>query len=227
MISLEQMRGARGLLNWSQIDLAQHAGISVTAMNNIDRGLAAPRVKTLDEIRKVFERNGIEFTEGNGVRFRRDVFRVETFEGPRGFAAYLDDLLRTQIAQGGESIHHSFHEPQFLKKSRMLLFDFYQAFTQHRLKERVLIREGVTERYGPSSTSQYRWCAKELFSRIGYSVYGNKYCIFLPNRIVVIENPDIADAYRKQFDANWKSATKVPAKESLYEQDLKLGKSAE
>jgi transcriptional regulator with XRE-family HTH domain len=221
MISLEQMRGARGLLNWSQVELARHAGISVTAMNNIDRGLSAPRLKTLQHIRKVFENNGIEFTEGNGVRFRKDVFKIETFEGPQGYAAYLDDLLQTQIAKGGEALHHSFEDPQFVKKHRKAHFDFYQAYTRHKLKERVLVCEGTTGRYAPPSTSQYRWCQKELFGRIGYSVYGDKYCIFLPNRIVVIENADIAEAYRKQFDANWKTAMKMPSAESGYEQDLR------
>jgi transcriptional regulator with XRE-family HTH domain len=221
MISLEQMRAARGLMNWSQADLAKFAGISTTAMNNIDRGLSKPRLSTLEDIRKVFESHGIEFIEGNGVRFRKDVFRIETFEGPEGFQKYLRDLLETQIAKGTESVHHSFDEPQFLKKNRRVLFEFYREFTKHKLKERVLICEGVTERYGPPGASEYRWCSKALFNQIGHSVYGDKYCIFLKNRIVVIENADIADAYRRQFDQNWKAAMKIPAAESLYEKDLR------
>jgi transcriptional regulator with XRE-family HTH domain len=225
MISLEQMRGARGLLNWSQSDLAAQAGISVTAMNNIDRGLSQPRTKTLEHIRKVFENNGIEFVEGNGVRFRKDVFKIETFDGPHGYAAYLEDLLQTQIAKGGEGLHHSFEDANFLKKNRQLHFDFYQRFTKNRLKERILVREGIAERYGPASCSQYRWCSKELFGRIGYSVYGDKYCIFLPNRIVVIENADIADAYRKQFEENWKRGKPLTGGPSQYEQDLKKSDS--
>lgn len=221
MISLEQMRAARGLLNWSQSELAQQAGLSVTAMNNIDRGLSKPRLSTLQDIRKVFEDHGVEFIEGNGVRFRKDVFRIETFEGPDALSAYLRDLMETQTAKGVEGLHHTYEEPQVLKKNRRVLFEFYREFEKRKLKERVLVCEGVSARYGPPSTSDYRWYSKALHSRIGYSVYGDKYCIFLANRIVVIENPDIADAYRKQFEANWKSAMRMPAVESIYEQELK------
>lgn len=56
---------------------------------------------------------------------------------------------------------------------------------------------------------------------MGYTVYGNKYCIFLKKRIVVLENHDIAEAYRKQFEALWKQAKKMPAVESLFEKELK------
>lgn len=221
MISLEQMRAARGLMNWSQADLARLVDLSTTAMNNIDRGLSTPRVSTLEHIQKVFEAHGVEFIDGNGVRLRKDVFRIETFDGPEGFQRYLRDLLETQIATRTESLHHSFNEPQFLKKHRRALFDFYRAFTEHKLKERVLICEGVTDRYGPPGASDYRWCPRALFNPVGHSVYGDKYCIFLKGRIVVIENVDIADAYRRQFEQNWKTAMKMLPVESLYEKDLR------
>lgn len=225
MITLEQMRAARGLLNWSQSDLAGHAGISVTAMNNIDRGLSKPRLQTLKDISKVFENNGVEFTEGNGVRFRKDVFKIETFEGPLGFQAYLRDLIDTQVAQGGDALHYTYDDPQMVKKHRKVLFDFYREYTQLKLKERILTVEGVTERSGPPQTSEYRTLTKDFFGRIGHSIYGKKYCIFLKNRIIIIENEDIADAYRKQFESDWKIAKKVPLVESTYEKDLKaLGK---
>jgi transcriptional regulator with XRE-family HTH domain len=222
MISLEQMRAARGLMNWSQADLAQLAGISTTAMNNIDRGLSRPRLSTLEDIRKVFESNGVEFIEGNGVRFRKDVFRIETFEGPEGFLRYLRDIMETQVAKKVEGLHHSYNEPSMLKKHRRVLFDFYREFSKNKLRERVLVPEGVTERFGPPQTSEYRWAPKALFNhQVGHSVYGDKYCIFLKNRIVVIENSDIAEAYRQQFEANWKSAHKIAPSESIYEKELR------
>lgn len=221
MISLEQMRAARGLMNWSQVDLAGLAGISVTAMNNIDRGLSKPRLQTLRHIQKVFENHGVEFIEGNGVRFRKDVFRIETFEGSAGYLAYLRDLMDTMVAQGGEALHYSYDEPSLVKKHRKTHFDFYRDFIKNKLKERVLTIEGIMERSGPPQCSEYRWLSKDFFGRIGHTIYGDKYCIFLKNRIIMIENADIADAYRKQFDADWKIAKKPPVVESLYEKDLK------
>lgn len=221
MITLEQMRAARGLLNWSQSDLAQHADLSVTAMNNIDRGLSKPRVQTISHIQKVFENYGVEFIDGNGVRFRKDVFKIETFEGPTGFAAYLQDTLNTQIAHKSEGLHWSYDEPTFVRKNRKLLFEFYREAIKNKLKERILLCEGVTLRYGPSVTSEFRWISKEFLNHVGHSIYGDKYCMFLKNRIVVIENADVAAAYRKQFELDWKNAKRMPNVESLYDQDLR------
>ncbi|MEZ0260670.1 MAG: multiprotein-bridging factor 1 family protein [Alphaproteobacteria bacterium] len=215
------MRAARGLLDWSQADLARHAGLSVTAMNNIDRGLSTPRTATASHIQKVFENHGVEFIEGNGVRFRHDVFKIETYQGPKGFETYLRDILDIQIAKGVESLHQSYEEPNFLAKHRKPLMEFYQTLEKHKLKERTLILEGVTERFGPPWTSDFRWCPRELSGRVGYSLYGDRYYIFLKDRIVAIENADLADAYRKQFEAAWKTARKPQLSESLYERELK------
>lgn len=220
MITLNQIRAARGLLNWSQSDLARHAGLSLTAVNAIDRELSQPRVRTLATFEKLFESHGIEFTQGQGVRFRKDVFRMETFEGPESFAAYMRDVVETQLDKGGESLHSCVDEAFFLKKHRKIFYDYYAEFTKHKMKERILICEGTLDRYGPRSTTEYRWCSKELYTQIGSSVYGDKYCIYLPNRIVVIENTDIAQAYRKQFEENWRRSKIIPHAQSGFEQDL-------
>ncbi|HYD19308.1 MAG TPA: helix-turn-helix transcriptional regulator [Patescibacteria group bacterium] len=219
MITVAQMRAARGLLDWSQAELAKQAGLSTTAMNNIDRGAAAARASTLEKIRRVFEAHGVEFTDGSGVRLKGEVFRVTTFEGPEGFAAYLRDVLETQIATRSESLHQSYDEPNFTARHRKLLFGFYTAFTQHKLRERVLLREGALARYAPPTTSDYRWFPKEIAGQVGYSVYGDKYCIFLKKRILCIENHDLAEAYRRQFELQWKQAKKMPAVESLFEKE--------
>ena len=67
MISLKQIRAARGILGWSQSDLARECGLSVTAMNSIDREISVPRLKTITKMQEIFERRGIEFIEGHAM----------------------------------------------------------------------------------------------------------------------------------------------------------------
>ena len=76
MITIEQLRAARGLLGWSQTDLALRAGLSVPTIKRIE-GAFGPHVS--DEARamlqKALEAAGIEFIDeddgGAGVRFRK------------------------------------------------------------------------------------------------------------------------------------------------------------
>ena len=71
----EQCRAARGLLAWSQVELAHKAQVGVVTVHQLEAGSARPRRSTLDVIRRAFEAAGVEFidqneTAGPGVRLR-------------------------------------------------------------------------------------------------------------------------------------------------------------
>ena len=75
MISPQQIRGARAMLNLTQADLAERAGLSTTGLNSIERGLSDPRVSNLTAIQRALEAAGVEFIPENGggagVRLRK------------------------------------------------------------------------------------------------------------------------------------------------------------
>jgi transcriptional regulator with XRE-family HTH domain len=66
MISAGQCRAARGLLGWSQQDLAKVARVGVVTVHQLENGLSQPRRATLEVIRRAFESAGIEFIDENG-----------------------------------------------------------------------------------------------------------------------------------------------------------------
>jgi transcriptional regulator with XRE-family HTH domain len=74
MISPAQCRAARGLLDWSQQDLAGKAEVGVVTIRQLEAGVNQPRRATLLVIRHALEAAGVEFIEDNGggvgVRFR-------------------------------------------------------------------------------------------------------------------------------------------------------------
>lgn len=63
------------MLGLTQADLAKAAGISATALNNIERGSADPKASTLLAIQRALEAAGVIFVaengEGPGVRLRK------------------------------------------------------------------------------------------------------------------------------------------------------------
>jgi predicted transcriptional regulator len=74
VITPSQCRAARGLLGWSQQDLAAKAGVSQLTVHQLEAGLTQPRRATLDVVRRAFENAGVDFIDANGggpgVRFR-------------------------------------------------------------------------------------------------------------------------------------------------------------
>jgi len=75
VITPSQCRAARGLLGWSQQDLAAKAGISQLTVHQLEAGSTQPRRATLDVVRRAFEHAGVDFIDENGggagVRLRK------------------------------------------------------------------------------------------------------------------------------------------------------------
>lgn len=68
MIIREQLRAARGLLNWSQRELAAAAGLTLDQVKNIESGRLDPRASMLAAIEEAFRQNGVIFLDRDDVR---------------------------------------------------------------------------------------------------------------------------------------------------------------
>jgi len=66
MISPAQCRAARGLLDWSQHELAERAGVGVVTVRQLEAGTHQPRRATLEVVQRCFETGGVEFIDENG-----------------------------------------------------------------------------------------------------------------------------------------------------------------
>jgi transcriptional regulator with XRE-family HTH domain len=81
LVTIEQLRAARGLIGWSQSKLAEEAGVSLPTVKRVETG-TGPRVsdRTRWKLQQALEAAGISFLEedgqGVGVRFRKPQKRV-------------------------------------------------------------------------------------------------------------------------------------------------------
>ena len=75
MITSAQCRAARGLLDWTQQELAERARVGIVTVRQVEAGLTEPRRATLEVIRRALEGAGVEFINENGggpgVRLRK------------------------------------------------------------------------------------------------------------------------------------------------------------
>ena len=94
VISAAQLRAARGLLGWSQGDLAEAAKVGRATITDFEAGKREPYARTLDDLRAALEWAGVEFTNSDkpGVRLMLVNLRSRNYELRRRVEAACEML---------------------------------------------------------------------------------------------------------------------------------------
>lgn len=204
MISIQQLRAGRALLDWSQKDLASKTGISLRALANIESGASVPRASTSDFLKQALEKGGVEFLPAAGVRLRTEVLEIYTYEGDEALRVLWTDMFEV-LPDGGEYVGVHLDERFFAEKGTPSQIDeFYSKVSRKKLKERLLIKKG--DDFIISARENYRWLRADLFIEIPFIIYGNTVIKILMGevmKIILIRNEALANAYKKQFELYW------------------------
>lgn len=70
MLTPALSRGARGILDWTQEQLAKKANVSLSTVKDFEAGRRTPIANNLEALQRALEAAGLEFTNGQqpGVR---------------------------------------------------------------------------------------------------------------------------------------------------------------
>lgn len=205
MITIEQCRAARGLLGWTQQDLADQTGLSKTAINNFERGLADTKQVSLLLIRDAFEKGGAEFPTPHSVG--RKIEDVSILKGESANTSLWDDIFETLKQDGGEVLISSVDEKRVLKDNAEGIERHLARLAEHNITERMLACEGDDTFLQPIDC--YRWINKELFAALSPTfIYGDKVAMKLwkEKMIIIVKSPDAASAERRRFNYLWDNA---------------------
>lgn len=205
------------MAGWDIKDLAPRAGLSVTAVQNIETG-AVPKLATVERIIGAFSGAGIEFIDNQGVRFKPQ--GVDMLVGRAGLQQFFDGVCEHARKHGGEIVQFGVDEKQFLDHLGAEFSADYvkrmEEISRQRkdLKVKAIICEGETEYLAPDY-NEYRWISKEVFQAVPFYIYGKTLAIMdfqtVPAPTIVLLKFDaITNAYRKQFKAFWQMARKMP-----------------
>jgi DNA-binding XRE family transcriptional regulator len=69
-ISPAQCRGSRGLLDWTQADLAKKVGVALRTIRDFESGKRKPLQIVRSSIKQALEEAGIEFLGEDGLRLK-------------------------------------------------------------------------------------------------------------------------------------------------------------
>jgi DNA-binding XRE family transcriptional regulator len=215
MISGRQIRAARGLLGWDATDLADKANMTRESIYRIESDTVQPQERTIAKIIRVFDLHGVEFTDDEGVRVRKNQVRV--FSGKEGYKQFLDHIYET--VKDGNSVIRQFN---LSDKNNLSYADDYACIHVERmgkirdLDAKVLTIEG--DYNFPALYCKYRWLDKSSKILIPYYVYGNfvsQSILKSANNIEIVSiySKLLAERYKEQFDLFWDTAKIPPSKE--------------
>jgi sugar-specific transcriptional regulator TrmB len=136
---------------------------------------------------------------------KKDETKIEVYEGAEGLKTVLNDIIREGkdfVTWGATSKIKDF-VPDFV----------IERYLKEREKKKIRARQLFTDFYGvlKSPLSENRKLPKEFASPTTTLVYGNKVTIWLwleIPKVILIENRDLANSYRKHFELMWKQAGK-------------------
>lgn len=217
MIDVAQIRAARGLLSWSQADLAQAIGMSLAAVNNIERSVSAPRVETLNLIQKAFEKRGVVFTDSSGVKLQHEIVKI--YDGEDFLRNFFDDVYAEMSIAGGQIYTNGVAELEF---TNMLTVEYSKMHISRTNKIenmdcRALIEKGDFHFDAPYT--EYRWMPEDTFVPVPYYAFNDKLAIILWGdhpKVVVHNHKAATDAFKKQFLYLWEKA-EIPPETPLIE----------
>lgn len=101
VITSAQSRAARGLVSWSQSELAEKSHLSESTIRNFEKDRAVPSINNLAAVVRALEKAGVEFIPENGggpgVRLRKPI-PASAHPKPSGPATDVIERMDAEIA---------------------------------------------------------------------------------------------------------------------------------
>lgn len=155
--------------------------------------------ETLPELRSLYAHNGKQST-------------LRYYEGSKGLAIVLEDVLRTMSAQADKT-----YRAYSSASMREHLYKDFQNFTKDRIGRRIQVRViAIGAGGGEQPLSSRRWLESGKEAPSYVIIYGHKVAFFSLDKSgeplgVVIEDERVAETERMVFDHVWKTLELVPA----------------
>lgn len=197
MAQAYQIRAARALVNWSQTELAERAGISLSAVADCEaeRGKTSP--VTLEKMVAAFEQAAVFFTESGVERRNTATYDIS---GEGWWLRVLDDAYYELADQDAPEMLMLFADDA---QSPPEVIEQLRKMRQAGIKMRQLVQEDNRYLIGPPA--EYRWVPKSYFLNNVTLVYGDKVAVCAEDntKAVIFRDKALATSWRNAFEMLW------------------------
>jgi transcriptional regulator with XRE-family HTH domain len=210
-ITIQQIKAARALLDWTQEDLAGHSGLNIDQIRRFEAARSRP-LDVLESIYNTLIAQGLDFVDG-GVKRKA---LIKEYSGAEGFRAFMDDVYNTVKENGGIVCAHNVHPDYWMKwlgKEFFLLHTGRMQKIEKDYEVRITIKQDDHNLLG-SKHAEYRWLPERLWNDQSFYSYGDKLALmtFQPDdvNIRVIHNLHFAEGFRSLFNLAWDNIPPIP-----------------
>ena len=202
VITPNQIRAARGLLNWHQKNLAEKCGLSTQTITNIENSSNVASLDTQNKILFALKEAGVLPLGEAGVVFSNSPVKMHV--GKSGLQNFMNDVYET-VRLHSTNIRISGVDEQ---KFRTTLGDKFTDIHIARMSQinnldvRVITSSNQLNNL---SYVQYKIMPEPYFQPFPCYIYFNKIAniTWNPMKIIVIEDSELASTYAKIFDYIW------------------------
>lgn len=200
MPTIEQIRAARALLDWSQTDLAEKAGLSQTGIARLENGTHTPNSATLDKIVRALEKQGINFTAKGLEKDEYPIYNTFGDTHEKAYLKLLEDAHEHLLTIENPELLIMFADDSVSPAS---VNEKYKKMRRDGIKMRQLIEEGNSYVMGP--LSEYRYIPKKFFINRVTLIYGDRIANESTDvcQGVIRVDPVNAKIQRNMFDILW------------------------
>lgn len=212
MITINQCRAARGLLDWTQQDLADASGLSKTAINNFEKGHSDIKMESLRAVSMAFESADIEFLDENGLRKKSE--KAYYLKGESAFEELLDDIVETMKNKDSDILVINRNETITGQTSQKALLDYREKLKKHGINERIICAHSNNSL--TQDIESKRWLDEAaLLGVLTTFIYDRKVAIELWDQsiILVLDSKEANASERLRFEKIWHIAHKASSSE--------------
>ena len=142
------------------------------------------------------------------MNLERDDTRVELHKGKKVYRIILRDIMAT--CKRNETVLVVGVDEQNLLTTvePIYLRQYFNFIARQGIKEQVIMAKGKSKT--SAKNVEYRFLDKKYVGKVEHIIYANKVALFLlgtPRYLIIIDNNEVADTYRKQFELLWGQAS--------------------
>ncbi|MEA3413931.1 MAG: helix-turn-helix domain-containing protein [Nanoarchaeota archaeon] len=140
-------------------------------------------------------------------KLNKEETKVDLYKGKRVYRDLLKDIINS-LKKISEIFLLNIDEEILNKKVEPIYLEQYlNLINTKKIKEKIIIKKGNKKL--KKSNLQYKILDEKYMGKTAQVIYGNKVALFIlgnPYYLIIIDNKEIAETYRKQFSLLWKIA---------------------
>ena len=141
------------------------------------------------------------------AELKKEETKVELHRGKRVYRILLRDMI-SNLKKNEEAYLIGIDEDILITEVETIyLKQYLNAIKSKNIKEKIIIKTGGKKLRG--SNLQYKELDEKYIGKTAQIIYNNKVAIFIlgaPYYLIIIDNKEVAETYKKQFNLLWNIA---------------------